>query len=87
MTFDIASVYGPRSKGAKVLMTFDLASVYGPKSKGAKGTNAWNSKKMKIKKYHTVRTIPKSNIKIAKSIPPTHKYMTAHFPGYVQALQ
>ena len=29
MTFDQASVYGPRSKGAKVLMTFDLASVYG----------------------------------------------------------
>ena len=29
MTFDLASVYGPRSKGAKVLMTFDLASVYG----------------------------------------------------------
>ena len=42
---------------------------------------------MKNKKYHTVRTFPKSNRKIVergKLIPLTHKYMTAHFPGLVQ---
>jgi hypothetical protein len=32
------------------------------------------------------RTIPQSNIKIVeKSISVTHKYMTAHFSGLVQA--
>ena len=36
------------------------------------------------KKYHTVRIVPKSNNKILdrdKSIPVTHKYTIAHFPG------
>jgi len=45
---------------------------------------------MKNKKYHTAGRFPKSNRKIvkeAKSIPLTHKYMTAHFPDLVQALQ
>ena len=46
---------------------------------------------MKIKKnIHTVGTIPKSNIKIAernKIDTIAHKYMTAHFPGLIQALQ
>ena len=45
--------------------------------------------KMKNKKYHTVGTIPKSNIKIVvrgKMIPITHKYMITHFPGLVQIL-
>jgi hypothetical protein len=41
--------------------------------------------------YHTVGIIPKSNIKIqknvAKLIPLTHKYMTAHFPGLLKVLQ
>ena len=47
--------------------------------------------KMKTKKYHTVRTISKSNRKIVemdpKSIPQTNIYMTAHFPGLAKALQ
>ena len=49
--------------------------------------------KLKTKKYHTVRTVLKSNIKIvkkkeeAKLIPLTHIYMTAHFLGMVQALK
>jgi hypothetical protein len=45
---------------------------------------------MKNEKYHTVRTFPKSYRKLqkeAKSIPLTHKYMTAHFPGMAQAFQ
>jgi hypothetical protein len=51
---------------------------------------------IKLKKpteYHTMGTIPKSNRKVvereAKIVTPgfTHKYMTAHFPGLVQALQ
>jgi len=44
---------------------------------------------MKNKKYHTVDTVPKSNIKIdeTKSTPLKHKYMTAYFPGLVQILQ
>ena len=36
------------------------------------------------KKYHTLGTIPKSNIKIVekgKGDTPTHKYKTAYFPG------
>jgi hypothetical protein len=33
-------------------------------------------------KYHTVGTVPKSK---RHSIPLTPKYMTAHFPGLVQA--
>jgi hypothetical protein len=41
---------------------------------------------IKNKRDHTVGTVPKSNIKIAvteaTSIPLTHKYMTAHFPGW-----
>ena len=45
---------------------------------------------VKTKQYHTVGTIPKSNIKIiergTKSIPLTPTYMTTHFPGLVQAL-
>jgi hypothetical protein len=43
------------------------------------------------KKYHTVRTVPKSNGNIveieAKSTPLTHLYMTTHSPGLVQTLQ
>jgi hypothetical protein len=35
--------------------------------------------KMKNKNYHTVGTFPKTNRKKAKSIPPTHKYITALF--------
>jgi len=47
---------------------------------------------MKNRKYHTVGTVPKSNRKIVergkiKIDTPTHKYMTAHFPVLVQALQ
>jgi len=45
---------------------------------------------MKNKNYHTVGTIPTSNIKTVgrgKGIPLTHKYMTAHFPDLVPALQ
>ena len=34
---------------------------------------------MKNKNYHTVGTFPKTNRKEAKSIPPTHIYITAHF--------
>ena len=41
---------------------------------------------VKNKIYHTVRTVPKSNRKIAeteaKSIPLTHKDMTSHIPWY-----
>ena len=36
------------------------------------------------KKYHIVRTVGKSQ-KESKSIPLTHKYMTAHNPGSVHA--
>ena len=45
--------------------------------------------KMTNKEYHTVGTDPKSNRKIVevKSILLMHIYMTAHFPGFVQALQ
>ena len=47
---------------------------------------------MKNRKYHTVGTVPKSNRKIVergkiKIDTPTHKYMTVHCPGLVQALQ
>jgi hypothetical protein len=46
---------------------------------------------MKNNKYYTAGTIPKSNRKIAerevKSIPLTHKYMTIHFPGLLQAFK
>ena len=42
------------------------------------------------KKYHIVRTVPKSYWKIVgteeKSILLTHIYMTAHSPGLIQAL-
>jgi hypothetical protein len=42
-------------------------------------------------KYHTVGTVSNSNRKIVhtevESIQLTHKYMTAHFPGSVQAFQ
>ena len=36
----------------------------------------------KTKKYHTIRTIPKSNIKIVER-GKTHKYMMAHFLGLI----
>lgn len=43
------------------------------------------------KKYHTVRTVPRSNRKStdteAKSIPVTNICMKFHFPVLVQALQ
>jgi hypothetical protein len=42
------------------------------------------------KKHLTVETIPKSNINMVergKSIPQTRQYITAYFPGLVQALQ
>jgi len=44
---------------------------------------------MENKKYQTVDTIPKSKIKILKRNNRylTHKYMTVHFSGLVQALQ
>jgi hypothetical protein len=46
---------------------------------------------MKNKKYCTVGTIPTSTIKAVErgniDTPHTHKYMTAHFPGLIQALQ
>jgi hypothetical protein len=48
---------------------------------------------MKNRKYHTVGTVPKSNRKLvereakSKIDTPTRKYMTAHFPVLVQALQ
>jgi len=41
---------------------------------------------MQSKKYRTIRAIPKLFINIVKeekSIPPTHKYMTAHCPGFI----
>jgi len=41
---------------------------------------------MKIIKYHTVGTVPKS-YKNAKSIPLKHKYMSTHYPGIVQSLR
>jgi len=41
---------------------------------------------MKNKKYHTVRTIPKSNIKIANR-QTRYQHMTAHIPGLVLALK
>jgi len=46
--------------------------------------------KMKTKKHYTFGTFPKfnkQNRKKANSIPLTHKYMTAHFPDFAQALQ
>jgi len=45
--------------------------------------------KKKNKKYHSVGTILKSNIKIVGrgKIDTPNKYMTAHYPGLVQALQ
>ena len=62
--------------------------------KSYKGMITRDAKIMKYKtkqKYHTVATIPKSNIevvergKIDTSLPPlTHKYMTAHLCGLVQ---
>jgi len=46
---------------------------------------------MNDKKYYTVGTVPKSNQIILqiedKLIHLTHKYMTAHFPDLVEALQ
>jgi hypothetical protein len=45
---------------------------------------------MKHRKLHTVRTFPNELSKWwneEKSIPLTHKYMTAHVPVLVQALQ
>jgi len=45
--------------------------------------------KMKNKKYHTVGPVLKSKVKIVergKIDTLTHQYMTAHFPGLVQAL-
>ena len=45
--------------------------------------------KMKYNQYHTVETVPKPHRKIkgdSKSIQLTHKYVTAHVPGLVQAL-
>jgi hypothetical protein len=45
---------------------------------------------MKNKKYHTVGTIPKSNVKIderGKIDTLAHTKMTVHFPGLVHALQ
>ena len=43
------------------------------------------------KKYHTVKTLPKCNRKMAeaevKSKPLTHMFMITHFPGLVQDLQ
>jgi hypothetical protein len=48
------------------------------------------SVKMQNKEYNTVGTFLKSQRKYyeeAKFIPLTHKYMTAHFPGLVQACQ
>ena len=43
----------------------------------------WNrlGYKMNIIKYHNVGTVPKS-YKNAKSIPLTHKCVTAHLPGF-----
>ena len=45
--------------------------------------------KIKKKKYHMIRTIPKSNKQIVERGKnyTTNKYMTANFPGLVQALQ
>jgi len=47
--------------------------------------------KRKNKRYYTIGKVPKPNRKIIDkdeiSIPLTHKYMTADFPGLVQALQ
>jgi len=55
-----------------------------------KSPNLKASNKMKNIRYHTVGTVPKSNRKSQKeetSTPLTHKYMTTHFLGLVQALQ
>jgi protein-arginine kinase activator protein McsA len=45
--------------------------------------------KVKTKKYHTVGTVPKHSKKIVErgKIDTLNKYMTALFPGLVQALQ
>jgi len=45
---------------------------------------------MKIKKYHTIGTVPKSNRKIVdrdKTGTSKHKYMTARFRDLVKSLQ
>jgi hypothetical protein len=43
---------------------------------------------LKRKKYHTIRTVPKSNKKIIETLVKLmHIYMTSHLPGLVQALQ
>ena len=42
----------------------------------------------KDKEYHNVGRVTKFNRKIVKNrYPVTHKYMTAHFPGLIYALQ
>ena len=44
--------------------------------------------KIKNKKYHTIEIVLKPNIKLqkeGKSIPITHKYMTAHCSDLLQA--
>ena len=43
--------------------------------------------KMKNKKYHTVRTLPKPNDKIEERGEIDTPNTTAHFPGLVQTLQ
>jgi hypothetical protein len=47
--------------------------------------------KMKNKeKHHTVGTFPKSNrtiVERGKTVPFSHKYMTSHFSGLLQAFQ
>jgi hypothetical protein len=40
----------------------------------------------KQQKYRTLGTVSNSMVE-AKLTPLTHKYMTAHFPGLIQALQ
>ena len=42
--------------------------------------------KINSKKYYKVETVVKSNRKKSQNDTLTHKYMTAHFPGLVQAL-
>ena len=62
---------------------------------GKRCTNKLNNKKyhtaVTVQKYHTAVTVQKSKNKKSQkksnSIPLTYNYMTAHFPGLVQALQ
>ena len=59
-------------------------------SRANKATKLYYILKRNAKKYRTVGTVLTFNIQIVgrgKLDIPTHKYMLAHFPGMVQALE